>query len=104
MDVKIKNQDISLKNNGQIEVISGKEEYLQRAYISLASKRGAFCYKRDLGAYCDLKNIKDTEKIRKEAEAAICFMPELEIIKAEIKGNNIVFNINTPFGQGEITI
>ena len=51
-DTLIKNRDIAVDSGGRYVHISGDEEILQKAYISICARLGGFVYNRELG--CEL--------------------------------------------------
>ena len=104
MDIKVENKDIVIKENGFIKSVEGKEEYLQRAYISFIAVKDGFCYHRSLGSSKNLKEIEDVNELIKEAQAALCETPELEIIKVLKEGDTVIFTLETPLGIGEVKI
>ncbi len=104
MDIKVENKDIVIKDNGSLKRIEGKEEYLQRAYISFTAVKDGFCYHRSLGSAKNLKEIEDINELIKEAQAALCETPEIDIISASKEGDNVIFTVETPLGVGEVKI
>jgi hypothetical protein len=62
MDNLIVNGDMVLDSNGDVELITGVQELIQRAMIRLTMKQGAFVYDQSLGSTLhnlDIHQIED---------------------------------------------
>lgn len=79
-DTLIKNGDIAVDSGGRYIHISGDEEILQQAYISVGAKLGSFVYNRELGAELYKKDFGDEsykEKINLMIAQALAEFPKV---------------------------
>lgn len=83
-DTLIKNGDIAVDSGGRYIHISGNEELLQKAYISICAKHGGFVYNRELGCELNRTDFDDEnfkEKINLIMSQAMADYPG---VKAEV--------------------
>lgn len=62
MDNLIVNGDMALDGNGDVQLVTGIQEVIQRAMIRLTVKQGAFAYDQTLGSrlhYLDIHQVDD---------------------------------------------
>lgn len=104
MGIKIKDKDISVGANGYPEIVKGIDEYLQRAYIALSAVKGEFCYLRELGAFKELKSIENMQELKKEAQAALFYIPEISVESVKKENGEVFITLVTPLGTGEIKL
>lgn len=104
MEIKIKDKDIAVGVNGYPETVKGIDEYLQRAYIALSAVKGEFCYLRELGAFKELKGIENLQELKKEAQAALFYIPEISVEAVNKENGEVIFTLATPLGTGEIKL
>lgn len=83
-DTLIKKGDIAVDSGGRYVHISGDEEILQRAYISICTRLGGFVYNRELGCELCAADFADenfAEKLNLIMAQALADYPK---VKAEV--------------------
>lgn len=103
MDVKIENQDIALKPDGEPIYIDSVEETAQRVKIACSFKKGSFIYDRKLG-YNEFdidfnsENAKEElQTIFKEASADVLYS-DLKVLSLDKKDKGYVAKIEVYCG------
>lgn len=107
MALKLENGVYALGPSGLPTEVSGLEELLQNALLRLSIPRGSFPYGRELGS--GLRDLDRTEEHAGERAAALANealldLPGVRVRSAKIQaGGAIVFTVETPLGEGEVT-
>ena len=107
MDLKVEKGNFVLGPTGLPETVSGLEELLQRARISLELRRGMFPYNRELGSR--LWQLDPQEEHREDralalANEALLGLAGIRAEQARSTEAGMAFTIVTPLGEGEVEI
>ena len=105
MDTAIQNGDF-LRDGGRPISIDGKDELLQRAYLRLQARRGAFPYDPQMGSRIPLL---PPEELTVEAamaciEEAMGDDPSLTAVGTTVTKSGVAVEIDTPYGRGTVVI
>ena len=106
MDTAIQNGDFLRSAGGLPVTVCGREELLQRAYLRLQSKRGAFPYDPQLGSRIPLVPLG-----KLTAEAAMAFVeeslgddPSLTVTDTTVTKAGVTVTLDTAYGSGTVVI
>lgn len=87
------NGDILVDDNGNICLLSDKEEIKQRLYIMLSARLGGFIYDRELGSELPDASLTDSDQVAALARKALCRMPEAEVTGVEISDDSLFISV-----------
>lgn len=104
MDTKLSGGDLAAGARGLPYFIGGWEEYLQRAELCLAIRKGSFRYDRELGSRLYLLKEGEDERALALCGQALERCEGLRAVSAAVGEEWIDCVLDTPAGRGTVRI
>lgn len=106
MDTAIQNGDFLRDAGGRLRSLDGREELLQRAYLRLQARRGAFPYDPQLGSRISLFSPEEltVETAMACIEEAMVDDTALTAVGTTVIPSGVAVEIDTVYGRGTVVI